>query len=136
MRTAILLSSILLLILISTVSLADGTGKIYPIKPEPKTKAIRPHTRPGALLPWPTWNEWDGADRPKYWNGYGVDPTGRNYYHYFNKYPCQYDFMVGTDRCPKEDTQKEIAQIPEPPVAILVVVGIILGLIRIQGSRR
>jgi hypothetical protein len=123
---------ILALSLFSSISIADGTGKIYKSEPVPKNaEVIRENKIPGALYPFPSWNDWDGLDRPKYWNGYGVDPSGVNYYHYFDQYPCQYEFAKEAKLCKiLEESEEPKADVPEPSVLMYLVAGLAVFLKR------
>ena len=116
---------ILVLLFFSGIVCADGTGKIYPYKPTKNAEVIRNNDRPGMLLAHPTFHLDDGLNRPCCWNGYGVDPEGANYYHYFDKQPCRYDFM--SDLCKEdEDDEEEGAQVPTPSSGKMISLGVIM----------
>lgn len=123
---------LLTLFLISTQVFSDGYMGKEDIKPDGKKTIVRQHERHGALLPFPTHNnEWDGVDRPKYWNGYGLDPgrtqnpninnSGQNYYYYFYNFPCNYtEVWEGTDECKEEEQAEKIKKIPEPKIVFML----------------
>jgi hypothetical protein len=115
----------LALSILSPYSNADGTGPIAPLHKEDLRKAeiIVPRNIPGALLPWQTYQLDKTIDRPKYWNGYGVDPQGPNYYIYFDKYPCNYDFMQVEEKCRTEPIGVPNV-VPEPSIIKLILVAI------------
>jgi hypothetical protein len=110
------------------------TGK-EDIQLDGKPTILYQHDRHGALLPFKTFHEED-IDRPKWWNGYGVDPSKENYYYYMEpkfegKYECYEGYRKiweGTDRCKEEEKEdKRIKEVPTPKILLLLGVGIILG---------
>lgn len=125
------------------IAAGDGTGEIAPICQMQPSEEIIAETKEGALLPYPTYQvPDDGCERPKYWNGYGVDPCGPNYYCYFDKYPCAYDVVFeltsAPEMCkdkkennkskpkPKRGRKPEPKIMPEPNLTILMSFGVML----------
>ena len=117
---------------------SDGTGPIAKDKPLTKKELSKiPKViqieKSGDLLPWRTYQLDETIPRPKYWNGYGVDPQGPNYYYYFDQYPCRYEFMNTEELCkvePKEP-QKPV-NVPEPRglLAITLITSMILMVLK------
>lgn len=137
---------LLLFILLPILALADGAGEIAPTEHfTPKqlrsAETVRPHERLGALLPFPTYHEWDEKDRPKYWNGYGVDPSGVNYWTYWNEstecLPGYSDVWEGAGHCKQEEeeTLPGVA-VPEPNPTGLFATGIIVAFVWLMLRRK
>jgi len=115
---------IVLFALLPILAFADGIGKIAPVEHlTPKelraAEIIIQRERPGALLPWKTFQT-DDTPRPQYWNGFGVDPSESNYWYYWKESTeClkgYADVWEGTDHCEqlKEAEQERIKAVPEP----------------------
>jgi hypothetical protein len=111
------------IIVICAVNADTYEGK-EDIKPDGKKTMLYQHERAGRLLPYPTYSFHDSESMPKYWNGYGVKPSGANYYHYFDNSPCQYPEVV---KCKKDslDVQNNAHNIPEPMPVMLIGIGAI-----------
>ena len=114
----------------SSVALGDAyTGK-EDVKQDGKSSTVCNISRPGGLLPFKTYQT-DDSIRPKWWNGYGVDPSGSNYYHYWSEdTECLEGYSEvweGTEwECDiqgKDDKKEEVGSIPEPSVLWLLWVG-------------
>ena len=136
---------IILFVLLPILAFADGTGKIAPVERlTPKelrsAETIRQHERPGALLPFKTYQTDDSIARPKYWNGYGVDPSGANYWTYWNEntecLPGYSDVWEGTDHCKQkqEEESKQAAVVPEGSGMMLL--GMLIGFVWLMIRRR
>jgi hypothetical protein len=127
----------MLLLVLPLLAFADGSGAIAPeerLTPKELRSAetIVPHERPGALLPFPTYQT-DDTPRPKFWNGYGVDPgninknsSRLNWYMYYSPdtecYEGYSDVWEGTDHC-KQEKEKEALQaatVSEPKEVMLL----------------
>ena len=66
--------------------------------------------------------------RPFAWDGKGVDPKGPAYWYYFDnpKYTCRGAYAeVGG--CNEEITEEKVANVPELPSIIYILLGIILA---------
>jgi len=118
--------------LLSISCLADGYQGREDIKPDGRKTIVRQHERHGALLPFKTWNDWDGKDRPCCWNGYGPDPYGPNFWYYYSPetecYPGYDSVWEGTDACKKELTNPpdDVKTIPEPGLPLMLGIGCIM----------
>jgi hypothetical protein len=123
--------ALLLFLLLPILALADGTGKIASVERlTPKelrsAETIVQHEWHGALLPFKTYQTDDSIARPKHWNGYGVDPSGVNYWTYWNEdtecLPGYLDVWEGTDHCKQEgeEENKQAAAVPEPSGMMLL----------------
>jgi len=130
-----------IIILLPVFSYADAYNGKEDIRPDGKKTIAYNHERPGALLPFKTWNDWDGKDRPCCWDGYGIDPGtvtkyGRvNWYIYYNEntecYPGYDSVWEGTDHCKQEikEADNKTESVPEPEITFLVGIGLLfLGL--------
>lgn len=63
-----------------------------------------------------------------------LDKNDVNHYYYFDQHPCLYaDEVWPEHECSEgtfpEEVKQEQKQIPEPPIALLLISGIILGVI-------
>ena len=119
-------------LLISNLVYADAYSGKEDIKPDGKPEIVYEHKHYGMLLPYKTYNEgWDGQARPKYWNGYGVDPVGRSYYHYWNEETkCYKGYReVWEEKCREEENkgeEKDIKDVPTPKPLLLIGFGLVL----------
>jgi hypothetical protein len=143
--------AIMLLLVLPLLAFADGSGAIAPeerLTPKELRSAetIVQHERPGALLPFPTYQT-DDTPRPKFWNGYGVDPgninkngSRLNWYRYYSPdtecYEGYSDVWEGTDHCKQEgeEESRQSTAIPEPSGITLL--GMLIGFVWLMVRRR
>jgi hypothetical protein len=133
------LTLLLTITLLSISCLADVYKGSEDVRPDGKKTIVRQHERHGALLPFKTHNnDWDGIDRPGYWNGYGVSPQGSNYWYYYNEetecYPGYDSVWVGTDHCKKESPgdPDDVKQVQEPGLTLMLGFGCLVLWMRIN----
>ena len=121
--------------------LADGVdGKDKLVSSINKPTIIYNHPRPGRLLPFKTYQTDDTISRPKYWNGYGVDPGNVNkygkvnWYIYYNSetecYEGYREVWEGTDHCSFQSEDNEPELIPEPTSLFLLLSGFVFYISR------
>ena len=120
-------------LIVSNIAFGDAyTGK-EDITKDGKPSTIYQIEPRGRLLPFKTYTGVDdGKDRPKWWNGYGVDPSGVSYWRYYNgETMCNEGYREvweGTDACVysvvEEAGKEEIGSVPEPKVVGLLLVGL------------
>jgi hypothetical protein len=123
---------ILLAALSSDIIMADGIDrKDELVTKDGKKTIVYNYKRQGALLPFKTYHEWDDNVRPCCWNGYGIDPSGVNYWTYFNEETecfSGYDSVwEGNDHCKiSKMKEQKIENIPEPNPLSLFLLGLFL----------
>ena len=118
------------LILATSPVFADAYHGEEDVKPDGKKTIIYDRPRHGALLPFGRDYQWDGLDRPKYWNGEGVDPHGVNYWRYWDeKTACRPGYAsVWPEHCKEDGEDTPPAKdVPEPLVIVLLGVAFVIG---------
>jgi hypothetical protein len=119
-------------LIVSNIAFGDAyTGKEDITKDEKPSTIYQIEPR-GRLLPFKTYTGVDdGKDRPKWWNGYGVDPSGVNYWRYYSEETICYEgykeVWEGTGECTEaiDAEEGEVGSIPEPGMLGLLLMGIL-----------